>query len=58
MKKSRFREESPAPGESVEGGRGGSTDWGRVPTAGGERGNFSSLEGEVWRARDVGAKRN
>ena len=38
MKKSRFSEEPPAAGESVEGGRGGSTDCGPVPTAGCERG--------------------
>ena len=50
MKKSRFSEEPAAAGESVEGGRRGSTIADLCRRLGGEGGNFLSLEGESWRA--------
>ena len=56
MKKSRFSEEPAAAGESVEGGRRGSTIADLCRRLGGEGGDFLSLEGEVWRARGVGSQ--
>ena len=49
MKKS-LSEEPAAAGESVEGGRRGSTIADLCRRLGGEGGDFLSLEGEIWRA--------